>query len=78
MGHNGDGGGGDHVEGREMDRLMYQSMDGWIYGGMDHGAFYEGDTYQIMGSVVRGGGGGVGGEGKVGGRQRRGRFFRGA
>ena len=39
---------------------MYQSMDRWMDGGMDRGAFYEGDTYQSMGSVVRGGGGGGG------------------
>ena len=39
---------------------MDQSMDGWMDGGMDRGAFYEGDTDQSMGSVVRGGrGGGV-------------------
>ena len=37
---------------------MDQSMDGWIDGGMDCGAFYEGDTDQSMGSVVIGGGGG--------------------
>ena len=37
---------------------MDQSMDGWIYGGMDRGAFYEGDMYQSMGLVVIGGGGG--------------------
>ena len=37
-----------------MDRLMDQSMDGWMDGGMDRGAFYEGGTDHIMGSVVRG------------------------
>ena len=42
-----------------MDRLMDQSMDGWMDRGMDRGLFYEGDTDQSMGSVVRGGGGGV-------------------
>ena len=51
---------------------MDQSLDGWMDGLMDRGAFYEGDTYQTMGSVFRGGGGG---EGKVGGRQRRDRLF---
>ena len=40
---------------------MDQSMDGWMDGGMDRGAFYEGDTDQIMGSVVIVGGGGGGG-----------------
>ena len=47
--------------------------------GMDCGAFYEGDTNQSMGSVVRGvgggGGGGGGGEGQVGGHQCRNRVF---
>ena len=28
---------------------MYQSMDGWMDGGMDHGAFYEGDTDKSWG-----------------------------
>ena len=51
-----------------MDIFMDQSLDGWMGGGMDCGAFYEWDTDQSMGSVVRGGGGG-GWEGKVGGRQ---------
>ena len=37
-----------------MDRLMDQSMDGWMDGGIDRGAFYEGETDQSMGSVVRG------------------------
>ena len=41
-----------------MDRLMDQSMDGWMDGGRGPGVFYEGDTDQSMGSVVRGGGGG--------------------
>ena len=40
---------------------------------MDCGAFYDGDTDQSMGSVIRGGGGGLG-EGQVGGRQRSDRF----
>ena len=57
---------------------MDQSMDGWMDGGMDRGAFYEGDTDQIMGSVIRGGGGGGRGEGQVGGRQRRDRVLLGA
>ena len=57
---------------------MDQSMDGWMDGGMDCGAFYEGDTYQHMGSVVIGGGKGGGVEGQVGGRQRHNRVFRGA
>ena len=39
---------------------MDQSMDGWMDRGMDRGTFYEGDTDQSMGSVVRGGGGGGG------------------
>ena len=60
-----------------MDRLIDQSMDGWMDVGMDRGAFYEGDTDQSMGSVVRGGGG-VLGEMQVGGRQRRDRVFCGA
>ena len=55
---------------------MDQSMDGWMYGGIDHCAFYEGDTDQSMGSVVRGGGGG-GGEGQVGEHQRHNRVFHG-
>ena len=42
-----------------MYRLMDKSMDGWSNGGMDCGTFYKGDTNQSMGSVVRGGGGGV-------------------
>ena len=37
-----------------MDKLMDQSMDGWMDGGIDRGAFYEGETDQSMGSVVRG------------------------
>ena len=44
-----------------MDRLIDQSMDGWMYGGMDRGTFYEEETDQSMGSVVRGGVGGGGG-----------------
>ena len=39
---------------------MDQTMDGCMDGGIDRGAFYEGDTYKSMGSVVRGGGKGVG------------------
>ena len=56
---------------------MDQSMDGWMDGGMDCGAFYKGDTDQSMGSVVRGGGGGGLVEWKLGERQLRNRFFRG-
>ena len=58
---------------------MDQSIDGWMDGRMDRGAFYEGDTDKSMGSVVRGGvgGGREGGEGQMGGRQRRDRFCRG-
>ena len=37
---------------------MIKSMDGRMDGGIDCGAFYEGDTDQSMGSVIRGGGGG--------------------
>ena len=37
---------------------MDKSMDGWTDGGMDRVAFYEGDTDQIMVSMVRGVGGG--------------------
>ena len=55
---------------------MDQSMDGWMDGGMDRGAFYEGYTDQSMGSVVRGGGGG-GGEGQLVGCQNRYRVCRG-
>ena len=61
-----------------MYRLVDQSMNVWIDGGMDCGAFYEGDTDQSMGSVVRGGAGGELGEVQVGGRQRHNRVFHGA
>ena len=53
-------------------------MDRCIDGGMDRGEFYEGKTDKSMGSVVRGGGRGGGGEGQVRGLQRRNIIFRGA
>ena len=37
-----------------MDILIDQSMDGWMNGGVDRGAFYKGDSDQSMGSVLRG------------------------
>ena len=57
-----------------MDRWI--NRINWVDGLMDRGAFYEGDTDQSMGSVFRVGGGG--GEGQVGGRQRRNRVCHGA
>ena len=52
-----------------MDRWIYLWINKWMREWMDCGTFYEGDTDQSMGSVVRGGGGGGQGERQVGGRQ---------